>query len=70
LGQYTERKIDWWKPLSYLNLNKADEKEITKIASGNRSTLQKAVGGILSLLILPVFTKVAAGILISYWLKK
>ena len=70
IGQYTERRIDRWSALSYLKINKADEKEITNILRGNKSTLIKALFGCVSLIILPFVTKVCASMLVWYLVRK
>lgn len=66
VGQYVESKIDRWRSLSYLKLNKADEKKITEILRRNNTTIQKAAAGFISLLFMPIFIKVVSSLIVRY----
>lgn len=57
-GEYSESSLDRYTELSYIKLNKGDEREITRAKEKNQKNILKTVGGIIGTLVLGILSSI------------
>lgn len=65
IGNYIENTINDWSAVSYLKLNKADEKQISLMTNNNTSIVKRTSFGFLTMILLPIGNKFVAGLLLA-----
>jgi hypothetical protein len=67
LGIYAEGAMDSWSTLSYIKINRGDEREVERSVNENRTHLIKGAAGLTGVVIMDVIAKVIAEIAVIYF---